>query len=149
MKTRAMLAVMVLSLSGNAFCQYAAAFSSYYSGKRYDFRITHEQLSSTPVWLERKLNPPLSARSAKEIAAVYLSDLFKNASTWTVGQIELHPIADRWVYLISFDPPPPPGYQEWESAPVKVVVLMDGLAVKASKSSWKPNLPVKKQARSE
>jgi SPX domain protein involved in polyphosphate accumulation len=51
MKRLATLALMVASLSGSALCQYSAEFSSYYSGKRYDFRITPEQLSSTPAWL--------------------------------------------------------------------------------------------------
>jgi hypothetical protein len=84
MKRIAVLALMVAGLLGSALCQYSAEFSSYYSGKRYDFRITPEQLSSTPAWLDGELNPPLSARSAKDIAAVYLSDLFKNASAWRV-----------------------------------------------------------------
>ena len=45
-----MSAWMVAGLSGSALCQYSAELSSYYSGKRYDFRITPEQLSSTPAY---------------------------------------------------------------------------------------------------
>ena len=37
-----MLALVVGSLCGSVLCQSEAEFSSYYSGKRYDFRLTHE-----------------------------------------------------------------------------------------------------------
>jgi hypothetical protein len=80
------LVVMVASLCGNAFCQYAAEFNSYYSGKRYDFRITREQLLSSRPWLDSEPDPPLPARSAKDIAAAYLNQLFKNASDWKVSE---------------------------------------------------------------
>jgi hypothetical protein len=134
MKRLAMLALMVASLSGSALCQYSAEFSDYYSGKRYDFRITPEQLSRTPAWLDGEPNPPLSARDAKDIATTYMSDLFKNADGWRVGEIALYPVAERWVYLISFDPPRPAGCQDCLSTPFKIVVLMDGVAVTAAKS---------------
>jgi hypothetical protein len=144
MKRFAMLSLMVASLSGSALCQYSAEFSSYYSGKRFDFRITSEQLSSTPAWLDGEPNPPLSARAAKDVAAVYLGDLFRNAGAWRVEEIVLHPIAERWVYLISFEPPLPPGCQDCMSTPFSVVVLMDGVAVKATKSRWNPAAPLER-----
>ena len=144
MKQIVMLAVMIASLSGNALCQYVAEFNSYYSGKRYDFRITSERLLITPPWLDGEPDPPLSARSAKDIAAVYLSDLFKNASAWRAGEIALYPVAERWVYLISFDPPLPPGCLDCMSTPFKIVVLMDGMAVTATKSRWNPPVPSQK-----
>jgi hypothetical protein len=134
MKQTVMLVVIVASLSGNALCQYVAEFNSYYSGKRYDFRITRERLLSTPPWLDGEPDPPLSARSAKDIAAVYLSHLFKNASEWSVREIALRRVAERWVYLISFDPPLPPGCSDCLSTPFRIVVLMDGVAVTVAKS---------------
>ena len=63
-----MLALVVGSLCGSALCQYAAEFSSYHSGNRYDFRLTREQLSNTPAWLEDEPNPPLSPGAAKNAA---------------------------------------------------------------------------------
>jgi hypothetical protein len=134
MKQIMMFAVMVASLSGTALCQYAAEFNSYHSGKRYDFRITHERLLSTPPWLDGEPDPPLSARSAKDIAAVYLGHLFKHADEWSVREIALSRVAERWVYLISFDPPVPPGRAEFTFTVFKIVVLMDGVAVTATKS---------------
>ena len=141
MKQIVMLTVMVASLSGNALCQYVAEFNSYHSGKRYDFQISREQLLSTPPWLDGEPDPPLSARSAKDIATVYLSHLFKNSSEWSVGEIALSPVAERWVYLISFDPPLPSGCRDCMSMPFKIVVLMDGMAVPATKSRWNPAAP--------
>jgi len=129
------LAVILGGLCWNAVCQNSAEFNSYYSGKRYDFRITQESLLATPPWLDSEPDPPLSARSAREIAAVYLSHLFKNASEWNVREIALHRIGERWVYLVSFDPPSPPGVNEWMSSPFRIVVLMDGTAVTKAGSS--------------
>jgi hypothetical protein len=138
MKRITMLALMFAILSGNALCQYSAEFSSYYLGKRYDFRITPEQLSSTPAWLDGESNPPLSARAAGDIAAVYLSNLFKNAGAWRSREIALYPVAERWVYLISFDPPLPHGCNDCMSTSFRIVVLMNGVAVKAAKSRLSP-----------
>jgi len=142
MKRFVILFLTVASLSGSALCQYSAEFSSYYSGNRYDFRITPEQLPSTPAWLDGEPNPPLSARAAKDVAAISLTDLFKNASAWRVAEITLAPVANRWVYLISFEPPPPPGCYDCMSTPFRIVVLMDGVAVKATKSRWNPAAPL-------
>ena len=141
MRRIATLALIVVTFCGTALCQYSAEFSSYYSGKRYDFRITPDQLASTPVWLDGEPNPPLSARSAKDTAVIYMSDLFSDGSGWRVGEIALHPIAERWVYLISFDPPLPPGCADCLSSPFKIVVLMNGVAVTATKSNWMPQIP--------
>ena len=85
MRRIATLALIVVSFCGTALCQYSAEFSSYYSGKRYDFRITPDQLTSTPVWLDAEPNPPLSARSAKDIASIYMSDLFADGSGMESG----------------------------------------------------------------
>ena len=39
----AALALMIGILCGPAMSQQVAEFSSYYSGNRYDFRLTHKQ----------------------------------------------------------------------------------------------------------
>jgi hypothetical protein len=137
-KQIAMLALMVFTLCGSAPCQYSAEFSSYYSGKRYDFRLTREQLSNTPAWLEDELNPPLSPRTAKNAALTYLIALFDNASAWRVNEIKLVPLSERWVYVVSFTPPMPRDCQDCLSTPFSVVVTMDGNAPKAVVSPWKP-----------
>jgi hypothetical protein len=140
-KQIAMLALVVGSLCGSALCQYSAEFSSYYSGTRYDFRITREQLSSTPAWLEDDLNPPLAPRTAKNVAVSYLGTLFDNASAWSVNEIKLVPVSERWVYVVSFTPPRPRDHPDWMTEPFSVVVTMDGNAIIATVSPWKPLTP--------
>ena len=141
MRRIATLALIVGSLSGRALCQYAAEFSSYYSGDRYDFRLTHEQVSNTPAWLEDAPNPPLSARSAKDIAVVYLNKLFDDASGWSVVEIGLVPVAERWVYLISFTAPKRHDCQDCVYTRFRVVVTMDGVAATGTKLHREPPPP--------
>src|ERR1700722_6931975 len=141
MKEIAMLVLVVGSLCGSVLCQSEAEFSSYYSGKRYDFRLTHEQLVNTPKWLEDEPNPPLSARTAKNTALIYIRTLFDNASVWRVNEIKLVPLSERWVYVVSFTPPLPRNCQDCLTAPFGVVVTMDGNAITAVVSRWKPPTP--------
>ena len=138
MKQIAMLTLMVCTLCGSALCQYSAEFSSYYSGNRYDFRLTREQLSNTPAWLEDEPNPPLSPRTAKNAALTYLRTLFDNASAWRANEIKLVPLSERWVYVVSFSPPLPRDCQDCMTTPFSVVVTMDGNAVTAIVSGWNP-----------
>ena len=136
-----MLSLVVGSLCGSALCQYSAEFSSYYSGNRYDFRLTREQLSNTPAWLEEEPNPPVSPRSAQNAAVSYLGTLFDNASTWRIEEIKLVPLSERWVYVVSFTPPLPPNCQNCMSTPFSIVVTMDGNTITAVVSRWKPTTP--------
>jgi hypothetical protein len=52
----AMLMLVLASLCGSALCQYSAEFSSYYSGKRYDFRIAQEQLVGPPGLMAKPIH---------------------------------------------------------------------------------------------
>ena len=141
MRRIATLVLMVGSLCGSALCQFSAEFSSYDSGNRYDFRLTQEQLANTPAWLEDDPSPPLSPRTAKNAALTYLRTLFDNASTWRVHEIKLVPLTERWVYLVSFTPPLPRDCQDCLTTPFSVVVTMDGNAITAVVSPWKPPTP--------
>ena len=141
MRRIATLVLMVSSLCGSALCQYSAEFSSYYSGNRHDFRLTHEQLANTPAWLEDDPNPPLSPRTAKNAALTYLRTLFDNSSAWSVNEIKLVPLSERWVYVVSFTPPLPRGCADCGSFPFSIVVTMDGNAITAVTSRWEPATP--------
>jgi hypothetical protein len=134
MKRTATLVLMVYTLCSGALCQYSAEFSSYYSGKRYDFRLTREQLSNTPAWLEDDPSPPLSPRAAKNAALIYLGKLFDSASEWNVHEIKLVPLGERWVYVVSFSPPLPRDCYDCLTTPFDIVVTMDGNAVTAAVS---------------
>jgi hypothetical protein len=135
------LALIVLSVCSTALCQYSAEFSSYYSGNRYDFRVTREQISSSPAWLEDEPNPPLCPRDAKFAALNYLRTLFNDSSAWRVNEIKLVPVSERWVYVVSFTPPLPRDCQDCLTTPFSIVVTMDGNVASAVVSRWKPATP--------
>ena len=141
MRGIATLVLMVGSLCGSALSQYSAEFSSYYSGNRYDFRLTHEQVANTPAWLEDEPNPPLSPRTAKNVALTYLRTLFDDANTWRVNEIKLVPLTERWVYVVSFTPPLPRDCRDCLTTPFSIVVTMDGNAITAVVSRWNPPHP--------
>lgn len=135
------LVLMIGTLCGTTICQQAAEFSSYYSGNRYDFRLTQKQLMSTPSWLNDEPNPPLSPRTAQNAALRYLRTLFHDASEWKLEEIKLVPLNERWVYLLSLTPPSPPNCYDCLVSPFGIVVTMDGNAVTAVVSRWKPTTP--------
>ena len=117
--------------------QLAAEFSSYYSGNRYDFRLTDKQLLNSPAWLEDEPNPPLSPRTAQTAALSYLRTLFDSATAWRLEEIKLVPVAERWVYVVSYTLPPRE-CQDCMVTPFSLVITMDGNAVVAKVSGWKP-----------
>jgi len=132
---------MLGALCGIAMSQQAAEFSSYYSGNRYDFRLSHKQLLNTPAWLDDEPNPPLSPRTAQNAALSYLKTLFDNASAWRLEEIKLVALTERWVYVVSFTPPTPPTCADCLTRPFGIVVTMDGNVVTAVSSRWKPTTP--------
>lgn len=136
----AALALTIGILGGTAMSQQIAEFSSYYSGNRYDFRLTHKQLLNTPAWLDDEPNPPLSARTAQSAALSYLRTLFDDATEWRLEEIKLVPLVERWVYVVSFTPPPR-NCQDCMTTPFSIIVTMDGNAVTATVSRWKRPTP--------
>ena len=129
MRQIALLIFIVCSIYGTGLCQYAAVFSSYHGNKRYDFRITREQLAKSPAWLEDQPNPPLPPRRAVIVAFAHLGTLFADAGEWRRGTIALIPVGDRWVYSIEFTEPPRSGCADCFSSSFRVIVMMDGTAV--------------------
>lgn len=139
MRRIAALALVVGAVCSPGISQQAAEFSSYYSGNRYDFRLTRKQLLSTPAWLEDEPNPPLSPRTAQSAALSYLRTLFDDADAWRLEEIKLVPLRERWVYVVSYSPPPPPNVADFMSTPFGVVVTMNGTPLTAVVSRWKPS----------
>ena len=136
----AALALMIGILGGTAMSQQVAEFSSYYSGNRYDFRLTHKQLLNTPAWRDDEPNPPLSVRTAQSAAQSYLRTLFDDAPEWRLEEIKLVPLLERWVYVVSFTPRPR-NCQDCMTTPFSIIVTMDGNAVATTLSRWKPPTP--------
>ena len=117
--------------------QASATYNDYHAGKRYDFEISAELLAKTPVWSENEDCPPLAARAAIKIAKAQMGKLFDDADKWSNRSFQLTQLGERWVYLVEFMEPIPPGATEHLSSPFRVPVLMDGETVEPKVSPWK------------
>src|SRR5215831_3659446 len=81
----------------------AAVFSSYHAEKRYDFRVSRDEIARAPKWTDDQPNPPLPARRADAIATDYMRELFPDdVDQWRRGKIVLVPVAGNWVYVVEF-----------------------------------------------
>ena len=136
---RFFLAVVVLcsvGLAGRA--QVRATYNNYHAGNRYDFEIGDEPLAKSPAWSEDQDCPPLTARTAIKTAKAQMQQLFDDADKWTNRSFQLTQIGDRWVYLVEFAEPRPPGVSEHSYSPFRIPVLMNGETIEPKVSPWKP-----------
>ena len=136
----AALILVLGSLGGTAVSQKAVEYRNYYFGYRYEFRLTSKQLLSTPAWPDDELNPPLSARLALSAARGYLRTLFDDETEWRLDEIKLVPVVERWIYVVTFIPPPR-RCQDCFTIPFQIIVTMDGNAVPAAVSRSKTSTP--------
>jgi hypothetical protein len=109
--------------------------SMTYSAKSYVLILNRNALLSTPNWKPNDVNPPLSPRTAENIARKYLTELIPNSDGWKPLSITLsEPLEQNgkqyWLYEIRYA-----SFRsgEWISGnypELKVIVLMDGTVVK-------------------
>jgi hypothetical protein len=110
--------------------QVQTTFTVEYGGKKYEFRISDEDLQKTPAWAPAAENPPLSARRAIDVARKQLATLIPNGKDWRLYAVMMRPIEDRWIYLVEFlEPLRGDGGGQQVSAGFQLVVLMNGVAV--------------------
>jgi hypothetical protein len=109
--------------------QLETTFSVEYAGKKYDFRVTEQDLKAAPAWPATQDNPPLSARRAIDAASKQLATLVPNGKDWRVSAVSLKPIDGYWIYLVEFLEPLRAGAPDQVSQAFQVVVLMNGVAV--------------------
>ena len=110
--------------------QGETTFTVEYNSTRYEYHITDQELQATPAWPAGQDNPPLSARSAIDIASKELAELLPDGKDWRLYEVTLRPIEDRWVYLVQFlEPLRGNGGGQQLSSGFEVVVLMNGVAV--------------------
>jgi hypothetical protein len=101
-----------------------------YGGKKYDFRVTEQDLKRAPLWQANQENPPLSPRRAIESASKQLATLLPNGKDWRVYQVTLKPVENYWIYLVEFlEPLAAGGAGRQTSSGFQVIVLMNGVAV--------------------
>ena len=109
--------------------QLETTFTVEYGGKKYEFRISDQDLQKTPAWPAGQENPPLSPRRAIDIASKELATLLPNGKDWRLHDVTLRPVDNHWIYLVNFLEPLRPGAAEQLSTGFQVVVLMNGTAV--------------------
>jgi hypothetical protein len=75
--TLALLVCLTARADEFVYCSYSS-----YLGRSYKTCISKDQLENTPKWVDSAPDPPLSARTAKEIATAQLNEQFKGANAW-------------------------------------------------------------------
>ncbi|MDQ2798807.1 MAG: hypothetical protein M3Y13_04085 [Armatimonadota bacterium] len=110
----------------------AASYLSEHAGKRYDFTVTHAQLQLTPDWAEDADNPPLSPRKALAHARADLRMFLPDAAKWIHPKIILTEVGapHKWMYIVEFEGPLPPNMVDGPVDRMRVLVLMNGIAIK-------------------
>ena len=129
--------VVTLAMQEPVYVGAAATYSSYVDGQRWDFVVSHEDIGSSPRWLDTDDSPPLSPRAVIRAARVLLSQLIKGGNQWRIESVTLRPInyPGSWIYVVSFQQPRPGGGL---LTTMNVVVLMNGRAIVPVSSKWPP-----------
>ena len=110
--------------------QVETTFTVEYGGKKYEFRISDQELQRTPAWPANQENPPLAARRAIDSASKELAALLPNGKDWRLYEVTLRQIENRWVYLVTFlEPLRADGAGRQLSSGFQIPVLMNGVAV--------------------
>ena len=132
---RAVLAALVAVWCFDMKADDAVVFrlATSIGGKPFEFVLSASRLAKTPSWPDNQENPPLSPRKALAAARKYLARLVADAAKWQIEQLTLRSVGtpDKWIYVIEFSPPLPPGGLDGKSVTSKLVVLMDGTALEA------------------
>lgn len=110
--------------------QLETVFTIDYAGKKYEYRITEQDLKNAPAWQPGQENPPLSARRAIDSASKFLATLLPNGKDWRLHQVTLKPVESYWYYVVEFLEPVSPGAARQVSSGFQVIVLMNGSPVK-------------------
>jgi hypothetical protein len=125
--------LLALALTLNLGCAHVWQRDTNYVGEnRYDFTVTTEEMTKSPVWGEQDENPPLSARRAMQIARKRLDELIPDAKDWKFEDLSMYEWKDgHWLDLIEFEDIGPPGETHYNgpSITMRIPVLMNGVAI--------------------
>jgi hypothetical protein len=138
------VAIFIIMFAGACFLRAdgfsSCGWDSYIGTNHYSFWIGSEVIDKTLVWQARDEQPPLAARKALRVARAELAKLFTDAAHWRLDVVSLSPLSEsdgRWIYLVRFYPPlPPGGILEGHVEPMTIPVLMSGVAVEPEISIW-------------
>lgn len=99
------LVIGLLLVSSNEVSAQSQSTSGsiFYGGNAYSHNISDEDLVNTPSWNPEKGDPPVSLRTAVQIARVNLSRFVKKADGFDVEKIELRQMGiEKWLYEVAF-----------------------------------------------
>lgn len=127
--------MLVSALLG--FQQGDFAIQSTAFGKTYVSAVSEAKLLESPAWDEGESNPPVSARSAMNLARIALEAAIElpEDCEWQQGSLQLMrpPMSDRrnerWVWFVRFDGVKKTGVLPG-SHKIQIMVLMNGKVVK-------------------
>ena len=86
-----MILQSLLVIMGLLAAQGETTFTVEYNSTRYEYHITDQDLQATPAWQANQDNPPLSARSAIDIASKEIAALLPNGKDWRLYEVTLLP----------------------------------------------------------
>ena len=65
--------------------------------------VTRDRIATTPIWLAKAENPPLSARRAIQLARKQMESLVADRNGWRLESVQLLDVGDlHWMYLVEF-----------------------------------------------
>ena len=147
------VAVLFVSRTANAQMKlYSYAFK-----KQYVSTVTWEQISAAPAWKQDEENPPVSARKAIRLATKVKDSLVKDDEHfgWRMRSVELHEWGgDYWYWVATYEAILQGGRaSSGQPSQIRLIVLMDGTAVKPAVNPWPPkeddDRPAEKSANSK
>ncbi len=118
-----------ISMSVRADDQAIVSYVSFNAGKAFESVITAEALERTPAWNESNPNPPLSARSAMQLADQLKGKLVHDTEDGQWGRVAMElrlATADHWYWLARYE------LDTGTTGPIPdliILVLMDGAVV--------------------
>jgi len=130
--SRVMLASALMCFQQGDFTLRSSAF-----GKTYVSAVSEAKLLDSPAWADDKPNPPVSARSAMNLARIVLDAAIElpEDCEWHQGSLHLMvpPLSDqqRWIWLVYYYGSKKTGVTPGTgSHKIALIVLMDGTVVK-------------------
>jgi hypothetical protein len=122
-----LLLITLPFVSAFAADQHLHRYTFEWGGSNYICVLSNANLADKSIWHEQEANPPLSVRTALQLATRYAANLLPESTNWIARDIILSHISDEvWIYEVQILPTRQDGYYMVTPIPLRVIVLMDG-----------------------
>ncbi|HEX9046187.1 MAG TPA: hypothetical protein VF988_04110 [Verrucomicrobiae bacterium] len=95
-------------------------------GKHYYCTVTDLKFFGSPRWAIENSEPPLSPRSALELAKKEAQILEPDTNGFRVIEVSLKQIVNVWFYVVTLERKTPVIPTYYSKQPLKIAILMDG-----------------------